>query len=47
MAITLFIIGTILAFNGKKVPPELYLYVGGLTGGGFLQYSYGKNIVKK
>ena len=44
MAVSLFVVGVILAFKGKAVPPALYGYVGGLTGGGFLQYTFGKKL---
>ena len=47
MAVVMFIIGVIANWLGKEIQPELFLYVAGLTGGGFLQYSFKKKIDKK
>lgn len=49
MAITLFVVGIIGTFANPEftIPNELYVYVSGLTGGSFLQYSYGKFLQKK
>ena len=44
MSIILFGVGLAFAFYGKTIPNELYLYCSGLTGGSFLQYTYGKKL---
>ena len=43
-AIVLFIVALVMAFMGKTIPNNIFLYIGSLCGGGFLQYSYGKTI---
>jgi len=45
MAITTFLLGIIgSAILNFKIDQNLYLFVAGLCGGSFLQYSYGKKI---
>lgn len=45
MAVILFIV-QLVAYIGWKItlPTVIFGFVGGLTGGGFLQYSFGKTI---
>jgi len=46
MAIAMFIVATISNWFGKQLQSELYVFVAGLTGGGFLQYTFKKKLDK-
>jgi hypothetical protein len=43
-AVVLFIVALIMGCMGKSLPNNIFSYIGLLTGGGFIQYSYAKTI---
>lgn len=45
MAVSLFVVAIVAYIVwGKTIPSNIFVFVGGLTGGGFLQYSFGKKL---
>jgi len=47
LAVGLAILSIVLPFvSTVAIPETVYIYISGLTGGSFLQYSYGKKIRK-